>query len=364
MKVKIVVEDLKRSLGKLSKAVVKNPTMDAIGRVRVSVKDNMAHMTCTDLSIEKSVIINCDSEDEFVISIPFFKLFNLIKTYADDKSITLTLKDDHAVLVCGKSRNKMPTFPSDDFPSVITGDKVEIEADPIAISEAISMVSFAAGRNDVMQVVNSVAICCSENGLDVVSTNKALMAIKEVNCKSEFENVLIPIKSSSVVKEDLIEATKIETDKRSLIVTGDDFETIVNLIDGKFLNYNGAIPKVPVKHQLTFSKEAMLECLNRITVIADDPLKSRCIIDAPSDSNEATIRGRFLVGDASEIDESLPIENKSAIDMEIAYNPYYLSQSMSKLDCDMVTCTIHDNKLHPLVIQWGGFTSVITQVLM
>lgn len=258
----------------------------------------------------------------------------------------------------------MPTFPSDDFPSVVVGDKVEIEADPVLLSEAISMVSFASGRNDVMQVVNSVAICSSEKGIDVVSTNKALMAIKEVECSSEFSNALIPIKSSGIAKEDLLDATKIETDKRSLIISGDDFETIINLIDGKFLNYNGAIPKVPVKHELTFSKEAMLECLNRITVIADDPLKSRCIIDAPSDSTEATIRGRFLVGDASEIDESLPIENKSDSDMEIAYNPYYLSQSMSKLDCDMVTCTIHDNNLHPLVIKWSGFTGVITQVLM
>ena len=364
MKFKMVVEDLKRSLGQLAKAVPKNPSILAIGNVRISVKDSLAKMTCTDLSVEKSVIVECESKDEFVIAIPFFKFFSLIKTYADDKSITLTLKPDHAVLVCGKSRNKMPIFSADGFPSVEIGDKTLIGANPIDVSEAIGMVSYAAGRNEVMAQVNTVSLHRSEKGLDVVATNKALMAVKNVECDSDFDQVLIPIKVASFAKEDMLEANTIETDKRSLIISGDDFVTVINLMNAKYPNYKAAIPKDEVRHEITFSKENMLECLNRVIIIADDPLKSRCIITAPKDSTEAIIQGRFLAGDSSEIDEHLPIENNSEEDMVIAYNPFFLSQSIEKVDCETLTCNVYDNRTQSLVVSGDGFTGVVTKVII
>lgn len=365
MKVKFKVEQLKSALSKLSKAVPKSHQIHSLTHVLFEIENDVAVIKGNDLSIQIAISIPCDIDEETAeFAIPFTKMFSLVKTLPDDKSVTINV-NEKAVISCGKSKSTMPLCPVSSFPAVVTGDKEELSVVATELAEAIGMVHFAAARADAARkMLNGVALIGNDKGIDVVATNSAIIAIKSIECEKQELSIIIPIKSVSVVRESLAEATKVEVDDNNLIITGSDFEVVVSLIDMQYVNYKVAIPSADVKHELKFSREGMLECLNRISVIADDPFKSRCIINAKVGSGEAIIQGRFLAGDTNEIDESITMENKSDSDMKIAYNPFYLSQALSKLDSDMVTCKVYNNRISPIVIEESGFTSVITQVLI
>lgn len=362
MKIKVSVKDLKEALSGLTRIVGKNGT-PIMNNLLFNLDNKSLVIIGRNLSSQKTIKLNVESTDSGSFSLPFVKLNSLVKTLADDKKASFNAKDGKVVVSCGKSRSTISQGDSDNFP-VMTADNLnEISVDLLSLANAVSLVSFASGKNDAMQMINSVVLSPSQDGnMDVVSTNKAVMAIKTISCKNQFSESIIPIRLKDIVIDGLSNGSKIETNGKIISISGSNFVTLVSLMDYKFINYKVGVPRTRVIHELTFDKEAMSDCLNRISAIADDPEKSRCIINAPVDSTDAVIQGRFLIGDSNEIDESISVSNKSEVDMSIAYNPSFLLNAINKTERDVVTCTIHDGQLAPMVITDNSLTIVITQV--
>jgi len=364
MKINFKVEDLLEAMNRL--AVVAAKAKDEPSKhVLISSNDGEAILTAVDGRIQKSVTIN-STGDPLEIAVRFDKLISLLKTLPKDKFISIKADNGSAVIVCGKSRVKSPVIDQSLIPTINTGSFIDIDIDFVALSEAISMVSFASAKDDINKAINGVVVSRDEDSAKVAATNKHFIAIKSVPCSGLFDEFIIPINLITVAAKDIAECTRMQLSRSHVIISGTDFKTFLPLIDMKYLNFRAANPsgRFNIKHELTFSKEQMTECLKRVSSIADDPRNSRCIINADIGDVEAVVVGKFIIGDANEISDAIPMTHVGSEPMKLAYDPSFVLHGLRHIKSDTITCKIYDNKVSPMVIEEDGFTCIISQVMV
>ncbi len=368
MKIKFKIEDIADPLSKLSKVIPKTSPDIFSTKVMISAANGKADLIGVNRKLQKSVEVPFTGDDgEFAIT--FDKLNNLVKKLPNDKTLTIKVDftDKKASLTCGRLRVTSPIIDSDSMPIISDKSLTVIDINYEELSEAIRTVSFASAKDDALHAINGVCVSPDNNGLIVAATNKVIIAAKEIEAgKNNFGEFIIPVGMCSIAQEDILDATKVSIGSTHLSIGGNGFKTLLPLVDAKYLNFRRVIEsngKNP-KYKLTFNKEQMKECLNRISIIANDPQRSRCTITAPVGESDAIVRGWYVAGDSSEIVDSIPMINDSDEDMSLAYNPSFILSAISKLESDTIDCVIYDNDIRPLTISESGFTCVISKIMV
>ena len=362
MKIKVDVKALKSAFKTFTQVIPSKHEMQILTCMKLDTRGNRLILTGKGSMCERKMVIECQSDEDLSFMVPFDKFNKFSSSLPSDKKITVTLKDKSVQLTCGRVKAKLD-MAFGEFPNMKFGALDEIEVDPMELHNAISTVEFASASDSVKREYNSVALCRTESGFDAVAANGvSIIAIKNVDGILPTEDIVIPRSVIGLFKGSLEEDSQIGFDGKVLFVKNSDSESVFSIYDGRYIKYDRVVPKVAPKHELTFDKDAMLDCLKRILTIANDPIRSRCIISAPHDTTDAVIHGRFISGDSSEIDESITIENKSDTNLNVAYNPSLLSQCLSKVPADTISAGVHDGAALPLVLNDNGFTCVLAQV--
>jgi len=128
---------------------------------------------------------------------------------------------------------------------------------------------------------------------------------------------------------------------KDFIVKKENRTLIIRLLDVKFPNYEGAIPKdEDIKFSIRIQKDRFIDALKRMLIFTTDAYKSVLLL-IKNDKIEL-MSSNIEVGEAR---ESIDIEYEKGQleeDMKIAFNPRFFIDAIQPMESDFITLSFID----------------------
>ena len=255
MKFSIKQEMLLDCLSKIQPAVqTKTGAMPVLHNFLIDVKNDSIRFTATDLeiAIKHTITGSFTVITEGSCTIPFKKLYDIVSTLEKDRDVTISYEDEKVVISSGKTKMKISTLPSTEFPS--TPSINEKDSFRVNTKEIVSMIEktiFSVSSDDKNNVLNGLLWKKEKDSFTIAATDGRRLAVisrKLASGNKQFK-VIIPSRILDEVSS-FIRANCDDRDEMSISISTNqvgfkikDTEFISRFIEGNFPSYESIIPK-------------------------------------------------------------------------------------------------------------------------
>ena len=197
---------------------------------------------------------------------------------------------------------------------------------------ALRQVARAASSDESRPLLTGVLLAAEDDGLRLVATDSYRLAVRDLpgtTVLREGQKVLVPSRpqragpAGAVVGPD-----HVAVGEREATFEVGSARLTTRLIEGEFPNYRQLIPQ-HYPNRLTVEREALLEAVSRVKLLARDSTPIRLAMSADGLELTATTQD---IGQAA---ESLDAKYEGA-EMVVAFNPDYLSAGVDAVTSDEV----------------------------
>lgn len=349
MKFEILRESILKPLQMVSGIVEKKQIMPILSNILLELDNNKLTITATDLEMEVIATTELESKDSGSITVPVKKLFDTCKTLEEGAILSFSVDSEKALVKSQKTRFRLTTLPSKDFPVIDT--KMQLFAFKIPQNELkrlIDKTSFAMAFQDVRYYLNGLLLEIGKNTLRTVATDGHRLAV----CSYEHSLDITNEKSIIIPRKAILEISRLleDSDEEVEIAIGENFirlttENLIftsKLVDGQYPNFESVIPKDSEKLVLA-DKNLLKQCLVRTSILSNE--KYRGIkLDISSEVLKASANNP----EQEEAEDEIPIEYQGE-HLEMGFNVNYLLDAISALDTDIVSLGINDSNGSTLV---------------
>jgi len=342
---------LNEAISKAQRAVSTKSTITALEGILFHA-DKMLTLTGFDLEIgirthtaaeiiEKgSVILNARLISDIVRKLPD----NIITIESDEKYFT--------TISCGPSVfNLIGTNPAE-FPELPNVMKERGAAIPQNILKSmIQGTIFSVSDNENKPIITGCLFKMVGDTLTVVALDNYRMAIRRNNIvradDSENMTFVVPGKTLREVERFLDESedtVNLSLSRRHITIEMGDTILTSRLLEGEFINYEGAIPK-NVSVKLTAKTDDLISSLDRVSLIINEKLKNyvKCSFTQDLLKMDCTT----AVGKAY---DECPISISEGNGLEIGFNSRYLLEALRACKEEEVICELN-TPLTPCIIK-------------
>ena len=335
MKIKFLTDDV---LGRLQQAVAVVNSKNALpilGDILFETREDgnggrCLMMTASDSEVWLSIkapVIECDADVRFCIAAEFSKTLANLK----GKEIEMDLDGGTATCKYANGHFSMPYDNADEFPKPATIDKDSADTySKVLIGShllvALEKTGFATASDELRPVMNGVHFDFMQNGMVAAASDGHKLAKytdKTITSDNEQPTGFTLPKKPTTILTNILNGydgnVKVVYNDRNVIVNNTDFMLTARLIEGRYPNYESAIPKNNNVHVI-LSKADMLSALKRVVPM--------------SNSSSELIMLSFAVGE-----------------LTISAQDYDFSKSAS----ERVTCDFNDKDL---VMGFKGSTMI------
>lgn len=292
---------------------------------------------------------SCDVEEGGALVLNA-RLFGDIVRRMPDDTLTLIADDKQTVqLHCGDADFDIVGLPAADFPELPeVEEKNTVSLPEKTLAAMIRQTSFAVSTNEARPVHMGSLFEVDADDLTVVSVDGFRLAMRREKLErgegGTFSFVAPGTALNEVEKvcEDIEEPVRITLGDRHILFEVGETELICRRLEGDFLDYKNAIPR---KNSilLTVDTKAMIESLDRVSVVISEKLKSpvRCVFG----NGMVTFSARTASGDAKDICKL----TGDGRDLEIGFNNRYLSEALRYAPADTVRLELQSG-ISPAII--------------
>lgn len=354
---------LQNAINTASRAVASKSSIPALEGLLIICGDGKVTVTGYNMQIGIRTSFSCESENEGRLVVNARLFGDIVRKMPDD---TLTFVSDDKLLIklhCGDADFDIVGLPAEDFPEL---PEIE-EKNSIAISEKIlrSMIQetcFAVSNNEARPVHMGSLFEIESGEITVVSVDGFRLAMRkekiEKNENGSFSFVAPGTALSEVEKicDEVEDDAKITLGDRHILFEVGETELICRRLEGEFLDYKNAIPrKNPIR--LTVNTKAMIESLDRVSVVISEKLKSpvRCLFS----KDKVSFSAKTANGDAKDV---CKIDGDGK-DLEIGFNNRYLSEALRYAPADMVYLELNTGISPAIIVPTDGSDSFLYMVL-
>lgn len=199
---------------------------------------------------------------------------------------------------------------------------------------------FATADDELRPVMNGVFFDIQPDSLTFVATDgRKLIRLRNDSVKSsERASFILPQKPANLLKTLLAKEegnVQIRFDENSAHVLCESFEMVCRLIEGRYPNYNGVIPKEN-PYKVTVDRISFLTALKRVSVFS----QATSLVKLQLNSDEIIIFGQ-------DIDFSIAAEEHIPCSLDgpetaIGFNAVYLIEILSNIGSDDVILELAD----------------------
>ncbi|CAM3052499.1 DNA polymerase III, beta chain [Legionella steigerwaltii] len=275
-------EDLLAPILTVAGAVDKKQSLAILSNFYFKLTDGLLNITATDLEIEISAQVACESGQQAgSITVPAKKFIDIIRSLDDEASPNVIVNNGLLTIKQGRSSFKLATLPADSYPlSEDECNEVELTIPRVVLLKLLQSTHFAMAQQDVRVFLNGLFLDFEPNLISAVATDGHRMAICRHQCSnSNDKKLLLPKKG---IQELLRLLTSID-DEEVLLAAGKSHFKLVSrqfvflskLIEARFPPYNKAIPKNQDK-QIVIDCSVLKRSLSRIVILAHE--KSRAVM--------------------------------------------------------------------------------------
>ena len=351
MKLRCERDVLAEALSVAGRAVASRGALPVLSGVRMELAGDQLSLTGSDLELTVSVRVGVSGLADGVAVVPS-RLVNDIVRALEPGAVELETTDDAARIASGRSEFSLKPLPADEFPRVppVEGDEVRFDAE--ALVGALRQVLPAASTDDNRPILTGVLLAAEGEGLRLVATDSYRLAVVDlpgVSVLSSGKSVLVPSRALAELSKALGSGGEItlrlgERDASFASADGEAGGIVLTtrLIEGEYPNYQGLIPSNQ-PNRLTVDREALMEALRRVKLLARDATPVRLQMSADG------LELRAVTQDVGEGSETLDAQYTGE-DLTVAFNPDYLLAGIEAAGGDEVSLATIDS-LKPAVVR-------------
>lgn len=333
-------------------ATNRSGTLPVLAGVRMEVAGDTLTVTGTDLELTIRLSVEVGGDVDGAAVVPARLVGDIVKALpAGAVEVSLASDGDGAMSIsAGRSEFSVRPLSLDDYPAQAepAGEAVTLSAE--TMSDALRQVVRAASTDDARAVLTGVLLASEDEGVRMVATDSYRLAVRDLPDSSVLgsgQKVLIPGRA-------LNELQRLMGDEENLTVRFGEREATfeagstrlsTRLIEGDFPNYRNLLPS-EYPNLLTVSKASMLEAIRRVKILAQDSTPVRLRLGGD------TVQLTAITQDVGEAAETIDASYDGA-EMEVAFNPDYLSAGIDAIDADDVTLATMD-PMKPAVLRGAG----------
>lgn len=350
--------DLLQPLQMVIGAIERRQTMPILANVLLVVEGKKLSMTCTDLEVEliSSVMLDYATEDSGSITVSGRKLLDICRVLPENSMIEFTQESESRVVVrAEKSRFVLAALPAEEFPKVnwnTTEDRLaEFVLPQTELLLLLDSTQFAMAQQDVRYYLNGLLLELKDKMIWAVATDGHRLALNGIKAPvSALAQVIVPRKGVLELMRLLTgseQDAKVVVGKNHIRVSGSSFVFTSKLIDGKFPDYNKAIPEACDK-EVIVNRDVFKRGLTRVAVLSNDMFRG-----VKLQINNGLIRLSTNTQDQEEAEEEIGVEYQGE-EISTGFNINYLLDVLSNVSAEKVTMKLKDGISSILIEETAG----------
>lgn len=336
MKIKINQNELYKSINVVQKAVSSRTTLPILTGILIEAKDGKLILTATDLELGIKTFAECEVIEEGAIVVHSRLIGDFIRKLPSNSLVNIeTNQNNNIEIKCLNSEinilgNSAAEYPDNTFDN--EGTIFKINAD--SLKGLIKSTYFASAQENIKPIFTGCLMEIKNNVCTFVALDGYRMAIKKESI--DYSGVL----SAVVPAKALLEILRIiEENKETIEITISeshvsfkiDHTTVIsNLLDGKFIDYEGIL-KDNFVSTIKVDSFSFRNSIERASLLAKDDKNNLIILDI-QDNN-------IQINSASEygnVEENVDI-TKTGEDIKIGFNSKYILDVLKVIDTQNIT---------------------------
>lgn len=331
-----------KQIQSISGVITNNNTVPIINCFLFHLDENLLTIRATDLETTLVTKIEVESgrmEGLTDIAVPSKLLIDILKSLDD---VPLTFSVDDATyginITSGEGKYRLAGKNPETFPNMPEVRDTEVITVPgSALVNAITRTSFAASTDEMRPQMGGIFCDITPENTTFVATDAhKLVRYRRTDIHSDNPtSFILPRKPVTMLRNILTtqkeeQEVKVEFNNTNAFFTFENFYIICRLVDGKYPNYDAAIPKEN-PNKLTVDRNSFLNTLRRVGLFANQA----------SHQVRLSIQERELVVSAEDLEfsndasEKLPCQYEGE-PMEIGFNAKFLTEMVSNIETEQI----------------------------
>lgn len=332
MKIECSKASLLNGVSVVSKAVPSKTTLSILQCILIKASKGVITLTANDmeLGIETKIEGNIIKEGNVALDAKFF---SEIVRKLPDNTITIDVDDNFVTkIVCENTKFNLTGKDGNEFSDLPKINKVNsILVSEYSLKELIKQTSFCLGSNLPNPIMNSELMHIKDDVLEMVALDGHRIAYRKINLSNVYPEtkIIIPGKTLNEIERilsgDVNKEVVIFIEKNHVLFELDNTLVISRLVDGEYFDYEKMLIN-DYETKVHVNKKNLYESIDRGTLVIREGDKKPIIFQVRDSVVNLSIT--TLVGNMNED----VLINKSGKDMDIAFNPSFLLDTLKVLD--------------------------------
>lgn len=332
---------LSHSLQAISGVIPSSRTMPILLNFLFELEGNTLTIKASDLETTASVRLELDTVEHTSVDRVAIPAKILLETVSNlsNQQLNISVKEDLSVEInAGVGKYKFLGESADAYPKAIDLENPQRSViSSSVLSKAITKTIFATGSEELRPQMGGVLCEQTTEGTVFVATDAhKLVKYTRTDCSvDENRSYILPKKPLTLLNKLLISNKEdvdvvIENNETNVRFDFSNYTLVSRLIDGKYPNYNAAIPSNN-PNKLIIDRNMLYDSVKRVAVFASQT------------SNQVVFRlnGNKLLIYAQDTDMATDAReelncNYQGEEMEIGFNANYLTEMLNNVDTEML----------------------------
>ena len=360
---KATQDKLLAALQSVAGIVERRHTLPIMANVLLRKHSEQLQLTTSDLEIQIRTQAELGGDaSSYATTVGARKLIDILRTLPADQLVSLESSQDKLVLKGGKSKFTLQTLPADDFPLVQESPDfgAAFSVPQKTLKQLLAQVSFAMAVHDIRYYLNGILFVAEGRQLTLVATDGHRLALASATLEVD-----VP------AKQEVILPRKTVLELQRLLADGDEtitlqfapnqarfafgaMEFVTKLVEGKFPDYNRAIPK-NYQNGFTLGRLPLLASLQRAAILTSEKFKGVRLNIEPG-----LLRVAANNAEQEEAVDELDIDYDGP-SIEMGFNVTYLMDVLANMGQEMVRFEVADSNSSALISnpEDAGFKYVV-----
>lgn len=336
MKITISSSILLKNLQVLSGVINSSNTLPILDNFLFDVQDKQLKVTASDLETTMTVALEIESSANGYIAVPARMLIEMLKTFPDQPLVFQALENNTIEICSASGIYHLAYYPGEDFPKAIELENPSTVMIPSkTLGTAINKTIFATGNDDLRPQMAGVYFQLAHTGITFAATDahKLVEYSRTDVSASQDAEFIMPKKPLAVLKgvlSGIDEEISIEFNESNAKFTFGNYTVSSRLVDAKYPNYKGVIPKDNPK-KLIINRVQFLNSLKSVSIFSQKETHQVKLKMSGMQLNISAEDRDY----SNKADETL-ICNYEGNDLEIGFNSRFLIEMLNNLTSEEI----------------------------
>jgi DNA polymerase-3 subunit beta len=276
MKVTLSRASLLQAVQRCQSIVEKRHTIPILANILLQGKDNILHITATDLEVGIRSQAPANIQEAGAITVSARKLFDIIKELDPEQDVSLESGDAFISIRSGRSRFRLSSLAAAEYPGLSEEeDCALLSLSASVLADMIAATSFAMSNDETRKYLTGTLFeIDAEKSLRLVTTDGHRLALSEVQLQqdTQISQCIVPRKAVMEIRklcEESDNQVELYLGERQIrLVVGLNILTS-KLIDARFPIYQDVIPTDNPGHVI-ITRSDFEQVLRRSMIVANE----------------------------------------------------------------------------------------------